>query len=215
VARAAPTIDELMIADDADAWRSAGFAVDDCSTSRIGAVRVRLDGRGEGGKGIRSWAVNGVDGDREVDGLATTAGTGGPASPGRHPNGSLLIDHVVVATPDMDRTVAALGGLGLEPRRERRAGTYGTPMRQVFFRMGEVILEVIGPEEPQGDRPARFFGIAVTVDDLDATKELLGERLGQPKDAVQPGRRIATLRHKELGLTTAVAFMSAGQQEYG
>ena len=32
------------------------------------------------------------------------------------------------------------------------------------------------------------------------------------QDAVQPGRRIATLRTKELGITTAIALMSEGEQ---
>jgi hypothetical protein len=35
-----------------------------------------------------------------------------------------------------------------------------------------------------------------------------------PKSAVQPGRRIATLRHKQLGLSVPLAFMSTGEQEY-
>jgi hypothetical protein len=76
--------------------------------------------------------------------------------------------------------------------------------------MGEVILELIGGEEPTGDGPAAFFGLAYTVRDIDVTQRLLGEHLPNVKDAVQPGRRIATLRHKELGLSVATAFMSSG-----
>ena len=34
------------------------------------------------------------------------------------------------------------------------------------------------------------------------------EHLGKVKDAVQPGRRITTLRHKELDMSVATAFMS-------
>jgi hypothetical protein len=47
------------------------------------------------------------------------------------------------------------------------------------------------------------------VNDLDACAELLGDRLGPIKDATQPGRRIATLRHEACGLTIPIAFMSA------
>ena len=36
----------------------------------------------------------------------------------------------------------------------------------------------------------------------------LGDRLGRIKDATQPGRRIATLRHDACGLTVPIAFMS-------
>jgi hypothetical protein len=71
-------------------------------------------------------------------------------------------------------------------------------------------VELIGPAEPSGDGPAAFFGLAFTVADLDATKAMLDDALGEPKDAVQPGRRIATLRHKQVGMSVATAFMSPG-----
>jgi len=81
-------------------------------------------------------------------------------------------------------------------------------MRQAFFRLGPVILEVVGPlEGSMGDRPPRFFGLAFTVEDLDATAAFFGERLRPSKDAVQAGRRIATL-DKAAGSTVAMAFMS-------
>jgi hypothetical protein len=81
-------------------------------------------------------------------------------------------------------------------------------MRQVFFRMGEVILELIGQIDSAGEGAPGFFGIAVTVDDLDGLAADLGEHLGNIKDAVQDGRRIATLRHREVGMSVATAFMS-------
>jgi hypothetical protein len=48
------------------------------------------------------------------------------------------------------------------------------------------------------------------VADLEATAALLGEALGPTKDAVQEGRRIGTLRHKQVGVSVATAFMSPG-----
>ena len=39
-------------------------------------------------------------------------------------------------------------------------------------------------------------------------KVTVGDRVGTPKDAVQPGRRIATLRHRDLGLGLPVAVMT-------
>ena len=42
------------------------------------------------------------------------------------------------------------------------------------------------------------------------TIEDVAEHLGQVKDAVQPGRRIVTLRHKQVGVSVATAFMSPG-----
>ncbi len=54
---------------------------------------------------------------------------------------------------------------------------------------------------------ARLWGISFLVADMDATAAFLGDLLGTPRDAVQPGRRIATLR-REAGLGPAIAFMS-------
>jgi hypothetical protein len=114
-------------------------------------------------------------------------------------------------TPDLGRTIPAFEARGLEVRRVRHTDQYGPPFRQVFFRGGETILELIGPDTATegDDRPAHFFGLAFTVADLDATAAGLGERVGDVKDAVQPGRRIATLRHRDFDISVPVALMSA------
>jgi hypothetical protein len=206
----APTIDEILVGDRPESWEAAGYTVDADGTCRIGAVRVRLVGR-DGGKRILGWSLRDVpaaalEGDR-LDGLPTTRSGAAPSEPAAHANGAAYIDHVVLLSPDLARTTAALAEVGLVPRGERETDTYGAPMRQVFFRLGEVILELIGGPDP-GEGDPGFFGLAVTVDDLDATAQLLGDHLGAAKDAVQEGRRIATLRHRELGMSVATAFMS-------
>jgi hypothetical protein len=204
-----PLISSLAVADDPQAWREAGFRVDEAGCCRVG--RVRLDiAPSEAEAGVTAWALSGVDDAGVIDGLPTVDATTEPPAEGAdaHPNGVLSIDHLVVVTPDLARTVGALQLFGLEPRRTREAGTAERPMRQTFFRSGEVIVEVVGPAEPRGDGPARFYGLAFTVADLDTTADVLGERVGRVKDAVQPGRRIATLRSRDLGMTTSVAFLS-------
>jgi hypothetical protein len=204
------TIDEILVGDEPDAWRAAGFTVDDDATCRIGAVRVRLMGR-DGGKRILGWSLRGAPdarlADGRLDGLPTAASTSAAATPAEHPNGATHIDHVVLLSPDLPRTTAALDAIGLSPRGERETDTYGAPMRQIFFRLGEVILELVGGTQP-GEGDPGFFGLAITVADLDAASTLLGEHLGAAKDAVQEGRRIATLRHRELGMSVATALMS-------
>jgi len=210
--QAVVTIDELVVGDPPEAWRAAGFSVNGDGVCAIGTVRVRLVGS-EGGRRVRSWSLRGIaapDGPT-VDGLVTTVSTAPPCRPATHPNGVVAIDHVVIITPDQQRTTDAFGQLGLHPRRTRRTDTYGAPLLQTFFVAGDVIVELIGPEQPDdtaGGAPASFFGLAHTVADLDATVELLGAHLGRVKDAVQPGRRITTLRHRELGMSVACAFMS-------
>src|SRR3954454_23438702 len=100
----------MVIGDPPDAWRAAGFTVDDDAVCRVGTVRLRLNGR-EDGKGIRSWALDGVQLDGpDLDGLPTTPSTAGPGAPAMHANGTREIDHVVVATPVMARTVGRLEG---------------------------------------------------------------------------------------------------------
>jgi catechol 2,3-dioxygenase-like lactoylglutathione lyase family enzyme len=125
-----------------------------------------------------------------------------------HRNGVTRIDHVVLMTPDVPRTVAALASLGLEPRRERDAGA----LQQVFFRLGAEILEVVGPKEA-GPGSASLWGLTFVVDDIDATAAFLGDRVGRVKDAVQPSRRITTLRGCQAGaagdIGVAMAFMSS------
>lgn len=208
-----PNLRELAVSDDPETWRTAGFTVSDDGVCVIGTVRLRI-APVEHRKGVHAWAFDGdVGGD--IDGVPTAVvDPGDVPEPGEHANGATLIDHLVMATPDLDRTIGALEAAGFAVRRTRDTDTYGAPMRQVFFRTGEVILELIGPQEKQGDGRSGFFGIAVNVRDLDGLKAQLGDLIGTPKDAVQPGRRITTLHMKEQGLTTAIAFMSEGDADY-
>lgn len=205
------TIDEILVGDPSDAWVAAGFAVDDDGTCRIGTVRVRLMGR-DGGKRILGWSLRGAPparlADGSLDGLPTTGSDAPPAEPATHPNGATHIDHVVLLSPDLARTSTALEAIGVLPRGERDTDSYGAPMRQIFFRLGEVILELVGQLGAAGEGDPGFFGLAVTVTDLDAAGALLGGHLGTAKDAVQEGRRIATLRHREVGMSVATALMS-------
>ena len=197
-----PTIASLDIVDPPEAWTDLGFVVEDGSCW-ISGIRHRL---GADGRGIVGWALRGLDVD-DVDGLITAASDEPPQPTPAHPNGVVSLDHLVVMTPDIERTTKAIEATGLELRRTRDTDQYGPPFRQTFFKLGEVVLEVIGPVEPRNDKPARFFGLAFTVDDLDATAAYLGARLHPPKPAVQPGRKIATL-DRDAGSAVAMAFMS-------
>lgn len=203
------TIAELLVADPPAAWRSAGFAVDDDGVCRVGSVRIRLLG-GAAGTGVVGWALHGLASERaDVDGVPTTwSDAPAEAVPADHPNGTTHIDHVVLLTPDLARTVAALGEIGLEPRRERDGELGGSPMRQVFYRLGEVILEVVGAPGVAGEGPATIWGLTHTVADIDAAAALLGGHTSPVKVAVQPGRRITTLRTRELGISVRTALIS-------
>lgn len=210
------SIDEIAIAADPARWRAAGFTVDRDGVCRLGSVRGRLLGEGAG-RGIVRWSLRGVraleDGDGDaLDGLPSEPSRSLPAEPASHPNGAARIDHVVVFSPDLDRTVAALEQAGLDLRRERNAALPGGGMRQAFFRLDEVVLEVIEQARPDGasldpSKPARLWGLALLTDDIDATAARLGSVSGAPRAALQPGRRIATVG-RDAGLGVAVAFIT-------
>src|SRR5437763_11686689 len=158
-----PTISALEVTDPPDLWRDLGFTVDG-SSCRIGSTVHALGVPGE--RGVMSWSLDGVDvADNEVEGLPTTLRPVEAGDPPAHTNGVTIIDHVVVFTPNMERTVLTLEQLGVECRRMREAGRGNV---QAFFRFAETILEVVGPKDGDGDGPARFFGLAFTVADLDA-----------------------------------------------
>lgn len=205
-----PTVDELVVADAPPAWSALGFEVDE-DVCLIGDVRIRLTGS-DAGKGLTGWSVRDLD-STELDGLATTRSDRPPpeGSP-THPNGVTAIDHVVAITPALERTILALQGAGLDLRRIREQPTPAGAPRQAFFRLGATILEVV-QEPPEaieragGDHPVFFWGIALIAPDLDTTVAGLGDRAGEIRPAVQPGRRIATLR-RTAGLTVPVALMT-------
>ena len=208
----------MTIADEPGAWSAAGFEVDG-GICQLGSVRLHLAG-GDAGKGLVAWSLRDVAG-TDLDGLRTTVSDRPPAGdPITHPNGVTAIDHVVAITPALERTTASLQRAGLDLRRLREEPTPAGAPRQAFFRLGEVILEVIQePEEAVAkaggtDRPAFFWGVALIAPDLEATVARLGERVGEVRAAVQPGRRIATLR-RSAGLGLPVALMTPPAERQG
>ncbi len=228
----------LTITDEPVVWERLGFSVVN-SCVRIGDVKLRLIGVPTGADaasterpgGIVGWefATDGgalpdaIDG---IDVVGETASSDHP-TPGAderpvHPNGVVQIDHLVVSTPVIDRTIAAFESAGLDCRRQRER-TYGsgdraTTMRQAFFWLGgsdaapedRVLCEVVGPkiiDETRSAKPATFFGLALTSNDLDATVDSMGDLIKPAITAVQAGRRIATVR-SSAGSTVPIAVMS-------
>lgn len=230
----------IEVADPPDSWAGAGFTVEG-DVVHLGGVVLHLVGDRRDGKGtgMVGWTISGLAaplGAIELDGLPTDHVADGPVETGTdrapHPNGAMGLDHVVVMTPALERTIEALEASGLSCRRIRETTTPdGTPIRQAFFRLGPTVLEVVGgPPATRADHhegpdrdgphrdddrhgagrvepPARWWGLAIDVADLDETAVVLGGGLGRIKTAVQRGRRIATLRQRDLGLSVAVAVM--------
>jgi hypothetical protein len=203
-----PTVAALRIGGSIGPWRSVGFAVGEDGRCRVGAVELRI---GQPGSGLLGWTLTG-EGEGDVDGIPTerTGDVGSPA-PARdappHPNTAVSVDHVVVRSADPRATFAALGEAGMLLRGERVAGAEDRRLLQGFFRHGEAIVEVVGPDPPLAPAPSTLWGLTVTVADIDACAVLLQERLGPIRPAVQGGRRIATVT-RQSGLGVPLAVMS-------
>jgi hypothetical protein len=183
----------IVVSEGPEPWSRLGFAVQEDGTARVGRLSIATGGEA---LGVRAA---GLELDRP-DGLVITPTTEDPVPATAHPNGALGVDHIVAFTDDLDRTSAALEAAGA-PLRRRAEPRPGTPM--AFHRLGELVIELV----QTGARPSALWGLVVTVADLDACARALGPLLGTARDAVQPGRRIATVR-PEAGLTSALALIT-------
>ena len=159
--------------------------------------------------GLLSWSLSA---DREatvdIDGITThlvpdRAPTTGESTIG--PTVGVRLDHVVVNTDDGERTSAAFESvLGLGMRRVRDAGRGVT---QRFHMLENCVIEIVsGPHVTEPG--ARLWGMVLSVADIDALAAWLGpDVMSPPKTAVQPGRRIATVR-ASAGLGVPFAVMT-------
>jgi len=204
----ARALQRLFIGDDPTAWAAAGFTVTD-NTVVLGKTCVELTGS-SGDRGIVGWSIDGVVSD--IDGLPSVIiPTHEQRSPVEHPNMVFAIDHVVVASDVPSRTAAAFEDIGIDQRKQLTfTDPKGDEREQRFFWAGRVIVELIGPATPPPTpKPdASFWGLALASANLEIATSVLGDALGEPKDAVQPGRKIATLRTRDLDISVPIALMS-------
>jgi hypothetical protein len=195
------TVVELVVESPVQPWTELGLAVVD-DVAMVGSIAVRFV---PGDGGLVGWglaqcpqAVDSIDGlpTHHLDALAP--GTAGDAL------GVVGWDHVVVMTSSLERTCGAIeGATGAPLKRVREAGA----IRQGFHRLGELIVEVVETDRHTAPHAA-FWGFVWNVADLDAVCERLGPQLvTAPKQAVQPGRRIASVR-ATAGLGLPLALMT-------
>jgi len=198
----AHSLERLIIGDEPAAWSAAGFTVT-ASAVVLGKTVVELHGA-HGPRGILGWALRGVDTD--LDGLNTIAGshTGLPAT--THANCAFSIDHIVIESDDPARTARAFHTIGMEERKRTVTDLPdGGAREQRFYWAGRVIVELVGPSQNPG---TAFWGLAIATADLETACTALGSNCSDPRDAVQAGRKIATVRTKELDISVPLALMS-------
>ena len=118
------------------------------------------------------------------------------------------VDHVVVLADDVRATCSEIEQQSGAPLKRVKEGDRGV---QGFHRWGSVILEVVERRlvaPTDSATTASYWGLVVVVDQIDEVATHLGpDVIGAPKPAVQPGRRIATVR-SGAGLGVPLALMS-------
>lgn len=213
---------EIQVVSHGAPWERLGFVLrPDESASHSGEwvisvpdldLRIREPRVGSEAAGVTGWVFRSVDGtlgdlDGEIDGIPTRIiRHSSQSSSEGHRLGVVGVDHVVVMTGSLDRTCADIANtLGSSLRRIRDAGN---GIRQGFHRFGRVIVEVVERPDLGSSPSASLWGLVFTVADLDEVVDWLGpDVIGSPRDAVQPGRRIATLR-SGLGLGVPIALIT-------
>ncbi|MGA0153258.1 MAG: VOC family protein [Ilumatobacteraceae bacterium] len=189
-------------------WRDLGFVTAPHSDHHHTVIAgVRFVFSGTRSRGLTGWGFDSIaDSVESIDGIPTSIAVA-PTEKFDHGLDVTSIDHVVVMTPSLDRTCGAIEtSLGLPLKRIREVGG---GVRQGFHRAGSVILEVVERPDISADEPASLWGVVFVVNDLDALAGHVGAgALGPVKDAVQPGRKIATVT-ASAGLGVPVAFMTS------
>lgn len=198
-------IAQLVVGGQPTAWSSIGLTFADGICS-VGDFILRLDNARE--PGISSWTLSGCIGDGDIDGIPTTHGDMASMP---QPDSAIMdilgVDHVVVMSNDLERTSAAFSRVTGEPLKRIREA--GDGVRQGFHRLGSVIIEIV--EQKRVER-TMLWGFVLTVNNLDDVARHVGpDVLSPPRDAVQPGRRIAAFRGG-VGLGVAVALMTPERQ---
>lgn len=199
----------LIVGGEISPWKSLGFDIDHGSF-RIADVSVRVTG---GDAGLVGWQfTSDRTGHVDVDGISTDLVPAAPTAEQRSRlgvAGVVGLDHVVVNTDDPARTCAAIElELGLPVRRVRELGKGVT---QTFHKAENTVIEVVsGPHIEH--RGARLWGMVASLDDIEGFVADVVSRLGDavvtpPKAAVQPGRKISTVR-PDAGLGVPFALMS-------
>lgn len=205
---AAPRLVGVAVGETVDRWSDAGFTVTD-GRVRVGPIAVRPGTATPDGLPALVFDRPHPGGSETLDGIAWLVDSEPIAvAPPAHPNGIDGTDHVVVMATDLARVRTALVEAGFEIRRERPTTMGTAAITQLFVWCGDVVVEVVAPTTEPTPGSARLWGLALTAPDIDATAAGFGDACGAPKPAVQPGRRIATVHHRQFGLSTTIAVMT-------
>jgi len=208
---------ELRLASPVEAWSRLGFVARESSDgSSISVAGLGFRFVDEPGawpeSAVTGWTLAAERvGAEHVDGIPTRwiVASTDDATLDENPSHRVhvtSIDHIVIMTGSLDRTSESIDRVLGAPRKRIRDA--GGGVRQGFHRVGGIILEVVERPGIDPSTPASVWGVVFVIDDLDETVAWLGpDAVSAPRDAVQPGRRIASIR-REVGLGLPVALMT-------
>ncbi|MCZ7575899.1 MAG: VOC family protein [Dehalococcoidia bacterium] len=127
--------------------------------------------------------------------------------------GATHIDHIVISTNDSGTVAQTFAdNLGIEIKRKMIRP--GTSAQLAFAKLQEVVLEFAGPPQvqPGEEVKAKLWGMVLAVEDVDAAVahlRELGYAVSDPRPAVQPGARIASVKDGTSGVPFAVIQYNA------
>ncbi|MEO6957965.1 MAG: VOC family protein [Antricoccus sp.] len=188
------------VADD-DPLRCANVAVEVGEGAGIVSVQFAVD---EVAAAIRQLGRRGLvfEGDPagcSVSGISMSVGTAQPDS-----SDPLELDHLVINTGNVERAVALYGGrLGLDLRLDR-SQSWGA--RQLFFRCGSAIVEVVSRSEDL-DADDVLWGLAwrtTQIEVLHARLAAAGISVGELKSGRKPGSTVFTIHDDALVAPTII-----------
>lgn len=200
---------QLGVSGSPDAFRAVGFNISPNGLLAVLNGAIAFSGVGQEHQFLGIGAVGpmiptGVT----LDGISVLNSEVVP--PVDHPNGVYELDHIVVLTPDIDRTSHHTQAvLGLRQLGSREADG----QRQIFHRFADVahpggdvskgcLVELVQTNRVTS---ARLWGVVFNTYDLAAMAQRCGGLLGEPHEAVQPERQIAVFAPgAALGIQVAV-----------
>eukprot|EP00941_MAST-03F_sp_MAST-3F-sp1_P002749 g2749.t1 len=207
-----PILTELTVGDDADSWGKAGFSITKGNYCMIGDIRINLIGKTEKKRGIISWGFDNLSEHvKSIDAIPCSHFVRDTKQPIKleNENRSFALDHLVLKSNNFEETNKNLQKNGFILKRV--ITNPKTKQSFSFFRDGGWILEVLGSssfEEESVSKKSELWGITLVVDDIMRTKSLLKNNLSEVRNAKQKGRKIATLRHKNFGMSVNIAFIT-------
>ncbi|MGV9670894.1 MULTISPECIES: VOC family protein [unclassified Gordonia (in: high G+C Gram-positive bacteria)] len=172
-------------------------------------ARVRLLRR----RGLAFSPVPHASGEWYADGFPFGVSGTSDGPPNTDPGDITGIDHLVFSCVGRDRAVALFGAtLGFDFRLDRRvvAG-----VRQLFFRVADLVIEVVVPDDVPGsaplaapeDAPVALWGVAWRSPDVHAARHRLisaGIEVSEIRDGRKPGTLIATVADDALATRTVI-----------